>query len=66
MHGAETEPEAVTEPGTWESRGTRNMPRRRQGVTAVTDARQVRTAFEALVNEGYLYSTIDEHYKATA
>ena len=45
------------------------MPRpgaRRQGVTAVTDARQVRTAFEALVNEGYLYSTIDEHYKATA
>ena len=24
------------------------------------------TAVEALVNEGYLYSTIDEHYKATA
>ena len=46
-----------------ESRGTRNMPRR---ASAVTDARQVRTAFEALVNEGYLYSTIDEHYKATA
>ena len=32
----------------------------------VTDA-QVRTAVEALVNEGHLYSTIDdEHYKATA
>ena len=30
----------------------------------VTDA-QVRTAVEALVNEGHLYSTIDdEHYKA--
>jgi len=32
----------------------------------VTDA-QVRTAVENLVNEGHLYSTIDdEHYKATA
>ena len=35
----------------------------------VTDA-QVRTAVEALVNEGHLYSTMphidDEHYKATA
>jgi TPR repeat protein len=32
----------------------------------VTDA-QVRTAVEALVNKGHLYSTIDdEHYKATA
>ena len=31
----------------------------------VTDA-QVRTAVEALVNEGHLYSTVDdEHYKAT-
>ena len=45
---------------------TRNAEHAAQGVTAVTDARQVRTAFEALVNEGYLYSTIDEHYKATA
>ena len=32
----------------------------------VTDA-QVRTAVDNLVNEGHLYSTIDdEHYKATA
>lgn len=36
------------------------------GPQGVTDA-QVRTAVENLVNEGHLYSTIDdEHYKATA
>ena len=65
MHGAETEPEAVTEPGTG-SHAERGTCRAGGRASAVTDARQVRTAFEALVNEGYLYSTIDEHYKATA
>jgi len=47
-----------------ESRGTRRRARHRW---RTTHHHQVSpgTAVEALVNEGYLYSTIDEHYQAT-